>query len=116
MAKVTIARYDVTGEEVVGALRRGLGPRYHVVPGTGINTSRTTTSAGPDQPDVILVATGSNRVFRAEVVIARRSGQTLIEVRPGGLPRMWPGGLKLVNRLWVARKAHQVLRAAPGLR
>jgi hypothetical protein len=116
MAKVTIARSDVTSEEVVGALRRGLGPRYHVVPGTGINTSRTTTSAGPDQPDVILVATGSNRVFRAEVVIARHSAQALIEVRPGGLPGTWPGGLKLINRLGVARKAHQVLQAASGLK
>jgi hypothetical protein len=115
MATVTIARSDVTSEEVVDALRQGLGPRYHVVPGTGISTNPV-TSPGPDQPDTILVATGSNRVFRAEVVIARRSGQTLIEVRPGGLPGMWPGGLKLVNRLWVARKAHQVLRAAPGLR
>jgi hypothetical protein len=115
MATVTIARHDVTSEEVVNALRQGPGPRYHVVPGTGINT-RSVTSPGPDQPDAILVATGSNRVFRAEVVIARHSGQTIIEVRPGGLPGTWPGGLKLINRLGVARKAHRVLPAASGLR
>jgi hypothetical protein len=115
MATVTIVRSDVRSEEVVDALRRGLGPRYHVLPGTGI-TTKPVTSPGRDQSDTILVATGSNRVFRAEVVIARHSGQTLIEVRPGGLPGTWPGGLKLVNRLGVARKAHHVLRAAPGLR
>jgi hypothetical protein len=115
MATVTIARSDVRSEEVVEALRHGLGPRYHVLPGTGI-TANADAGAGPDQPDTILVATGSNRVFRAEVVITRHSGQTLIEARPGGLPGTWPGGLKLVNRLGVARKVHQVLRAAPGLR
>jgi hypothetical protein len=115
MARITIARSDVTSEEVVDALRHGLGPRYHVAPGTGI-PANSDTGPGPDQPDTILVATGSDRVFRAEVVIARHSGRTLIEVRPGGLPGMWPGGLKLVNRLGVARTAHQVLRAARGLR
>jgi hypothetical protein len=114
MAKVTIARSDVTSEDVVNALRQGLGPRYHVVPGTGITKNRV-TSPGPDQPDAILVATGSNRVFRAEVVIARHAGQTLIEVRPGGLPGTWPGGLKLINRLGVARQTHRVLQAASGV-
>jgi hypothetical protein len=115
MATVTIARSDVTSEEVADALRRGLGPRYHVVPGMRI-TANSDTNPGQDQPDTILVGIGSNRVFRAEVVIARLPGQALIEVRPGGLPGTWPGGLKLVNRFGVARKAHHVLRAAPGLR
>jgi len=115
MSTITVQRSDVTSEEVAEALRQGLGPRYHVLPGTKINANPV-TSPEPDQPDTILVGTGSNRVFRAEVAISRDSGQTLIHVNPGGLPGSWPGGVKLVNRLWIARKAHQVLQAASGLR
>jgi hypothetical protein len=63
-----------------------------------------------------LVGTGSNRVFRAEVAISRHPGQTVIDVRPGRLSGTWPGGVKLVDRLWIVRKAHQVLLAAPDLR
>lgn len=111
MSTITIPRSDVTSEEVADALRHGLGPRYHVLPGTGI-TASPVTSPGTDQTDTILVGTGSNRVFRAEVAISRHPGQTLIDVRPGGLPGTWPGGLKLVNRLWIARKAHLVLLVA----
>ncbi len=62
MAKVTIARSDVTSEDVVNALRQGLGPRYHVVPGTGITKNRV-TSPGPDQPDAI--ARQTHRVLQA---------------------------------------------------
>jgi hypothetical protein len=43
-------------------------------------------------------------------------GQTFIHVNPGGVPGTSPGGLKLVDRLWIARKARQVLQAAAGLR
>ena len=111
MSTITVQRSDVTSEEVAEALRQGLGPRYHVLSGTKINASPE-----PDQPDAILVGTGSNRVFRAEVAISRHSGQTFIHVNPGGLPGTWPGAVKLVNRLWIARKAHQVLQAASGLR
>ena len=115
MSTITIPRSDVTTGEVADALRHGLGPRYHVLPGTGINANSVTSPAS-DQPDTILVGAGSNRVFRADAAISGRSGQTLIDVRPGGLPGTWPGGVKVVNRLWIARKAHRVLCAAPGLR
>ncbi len=84
-----------------------------MLPGTGI-TSSPVTSPGTGQSDTILVGTGSNRLVRAEMVISRHPGQTVIDVRPGGLPGTWPGGLRLVNRLWIARKAHQVLQAGPG--
>jgi hypothetical protein len=39
-----------------------------------------------------------------------------VRLRAGGLPGTWPGGLKLINRLGVARRAHRVLRTASGLR
>ena len=81
--------------------------------GLGIN-SDPDNNAVLDQPDSILVGTGSNRVFRAEVAISRHSGQTVIDVRPGGLPGSWPGGLKLINRVLTARGAYQVLEAPPA--
>jgi hypothetical protein len=114
MSTITIPRSDVTTEEVADSLRQGLGPKYHVLAGKGIGNP--VASPGSDRPDTILVGTGSNRVFRAEVTISRHSGRTLIDVRPGGLPGSWPGGLRLVNRLGIARKAHQILGVAPGLR
>ncbi len=115
MSTITIPRSDVTTQEVADALRQGLGPRYHVLLGTGVDAN-SVTSSGSDQTDTILVGTGSNRVFRAEVAISRHSGQTHIDVTPGGMPGTLPGGVKLVNRLWTARRARQVLRSAPGLR
>jgi hypothetical protein len=113
--RITIPRSDLANEEVAVALRHGLGPRYHVLAGLGI---RPEPDNAPelDQPDLILVGIGSDRVFRAEVAITRGSGQTIIEVRPGGLPNTWPGGVRFINRVWIARKVHHVLDAASDLR
>ena len=85
MATTTIARSDVTAEEVAVALRQRLGPRYHVLPGAGINAIPV-SRPGSDQPDTILIVTGSDRMFRAEVAISGHSRQTDLDVRPGGLP------------------------------
>jgi hypothetical protein len=35
--RLTIPRSDLTSEDVANALRQGLGPRYHVLVGLGIN-------------------------------------------------------------------------------
>jgi hypothetical protein len=46
------------------------------------------------------------------VRISHDAGKTILHISPGGLtppPR-------LINRLWIARKVHQVLLAAPTLR
>jgi hypothetical protein len=91
------------------------GPGTTCCPGVG-STQTPSPARGTDQSDTILVGTGSNRVFRAEEAISRHSGETLIQVRPGGLPGTWPGGLRLINRLGIARKTRQVLQAAPGFR
>jgi hypothetical protein len=115
MYRIMIPRSDITSEEVANALRQGLGARYHVLVGLGSDAGLV-NNPGLDKTDSILVGTGSDRVFRAEVTISRHSGQTVIDVHPGGLPGTWPGGLKLVNRLWIARKAHQVLEAVTGFR
>jgi hypothetical protein len=37
MSTITIPRPEVTTEEVSEVLRRGLGPRYNVLPGKGMN-------------------------------------------------------------------------------
>jgi hypothetical protein len=114
MSTITIRRPDVAIEEVTETLRQALGPHYHVLPGQRINAN---PDAGPesDPPDTILIGTGSNRVFRADVAISRHSGQTFLHVRPGGFPGTWPGGLQLINALGIARKVRRVLQAAHGL-
>jgi hypothetical protein len=111
MFSITVPRSDVTSDEVADALRQGLGPRYNVLPGTGVNWNPV-GGTRPDHPDTIVVGTGSTRLFRAQVRISQDAGETILHVSPGGvtlLPR-------LTNRLWIARKVVQVLRAAPSLR
>jgi hypothetical protein len=111
MRTITIARDDVTTQEVSEALRQGLAARYNVLPGMGMNWNPV---GGPraDKPNMIVVGTGSTRLFRAEVTISRRSGQSVLHVIAGGIGPL----LRPLNAVWIARKAHQVLLAAPGLR
>jgi hypothetical protein len=111
---ITIRRADLTSEEVTRALRAGLGPRYHVVPGMRMPQA-CLLAAEPDQdPDTILVSIGSNRLsnrfFRAQVTLTRPSGQTVIRIRPGGTSSEFP-----INALGIARKIRQVLASAPGI-
>jgi hypothetical protein len=111
MSTITVPRPDVTSDEVADALRRGLGPRYNVLPGKGVNWNPV-GAPRPDHPDTIVVGTGSTRLFRAQVRISQDAGETILHVSSGGLtlpPR-------LINRLWVTRKVNQVLRGAPSLR
>jgi len=110
MSTITVPRADVTSAEVSEALRNGLGPRYNVLPGMRM-TRNPFGKSQPDQLDAIVVSSGlSNRVWRAQVTITRRSGQTYIRVSPGGLL-----GQLLVNTLWIAPKVRRVLLDAPGL-
>jgi hypothetical protein len=110
MFAITVPRSDVTSDEVADALRQGLGSRYNVLPGKGINWNPV-GGPRPDHPDTIVVGTGSTRLFRAQVRISQDAGETILRVTPGGLG--WP---RVPNRLWIARKVGQVLRAAPSLR
>jgi hypothetical protein len=110
MSTITVLRSDVTSDEVADALRQGLGPRYNVLPGTGVNWNPF-GGPRPDHPDTIVVGTGSTCLFRAQVRISQDHGKTILHVSPGGLS--WP---RLTNALWIARKVRTVLRAAPSLR
>jgi hypothetical protein len=110
MFAITVPRADVSSDEVADALRQGFGSRYNVLPGKGINWNPV-GGPRPDHPDTIVVGTGSTRLFRAQVRISQDAGETILHVTPGGLG--WP---RVPNRLWIARKVRQVLRAAPSLR
>ncbi len=111
MSVITVARGDVTCEQVADALRQALGPRYHVLPGAAIDHSPRDGLSASDL-DTIVVGTGSDRWFRAQVTIARRSATTRLHVIPGGLPGTWPGGLQLVNQLRIARRVRHALEGA----
>jgi hypothetical protein len=110
MSTITIPRADVTSDEIADALRRGLGSRYKVLPGTGVNCWNPVGGPRPDHPNRIVVGTGSTRLARAQVRISEDAGETILHVGPGGV-----GLLTLANRLWIVRKVRQVLRAAPSL-
>ena len=107
MRAITIPRPDVTTEEVSEALRQGLGSRYNVLPEKGMNWNPA-GGPRPDQPGKIVVGTGAARLFRAEVIISRHSGQTVLRVIGGGLTLP----VRLTNRLWIADKVRRVLQAA----
>jgi hypothetical protein len=110
MSTITVARPDVTSEQVADALRQGLGARYNVVSGVGVNWNPV-GNPRPDHPDTIVVGTGSNRLFRAQVSISRGPGETILHVSPGGLTPV----PRITNRLWIVRKVRQALAGAPGL-
>ena len=110
MSTITVPRPDVTSEEVADALRRGLGPRYNVLPGMGVNFSPL-VNLRPDHPDTVVVGTGSNRLFQAQVRISHDAEETTLHVSPGGWG--WP---RLPNMVGVARKVREVLRDAMSLR
>ena len=111
MSTITVARPDVTTAEVADALRWGLGSRYTVLPETGVNWNPAGAPRA-DHPDSIVVGTGSARVFRAQVKVSHDAGSTILHVSPGGLSLV----PRLTNRLWITRKAGNVLRADPTLR
>ena len=107
MPTITIPQPGVTNDEITRALRAGLGSRYNVLP--GMRTARR-PMAGPEpaQPDTILVGTGSNRLFKAQLTISRNaSGRTDVRISPGGL-----GWETIVNSLRIVPKVRRVLSDA----
>jgi hypothetical protein len=107
LSTITVHRSDVTSQEVVRALRYGLGSRYSVEPGLRLAAS-SFMPAQQAQHDEIVVSSGS--VLRAQVSVANQAGTTTIRVQPGGLFWIW-----LVNEFGIARKVRHVLENAPGL-
>ena len=111
MPALTVPRSDITADELGELLRQGLGPRYTVLPGKGMNWNPV-GAPQPDEPTKIVVGIGSARLLRAEVTMTPQSGQTSLHVIAGGITPP----LRLANELWIAQKVRRVLRTAPGLR
>lgn len=111
LTTITLARPDVSTEEVADALRQGLAPKYNVLPGVGINWNPV-GNVRANHPDSIVVRPGSNRFIRTQVKLSRDSGETTLHVSPGGLTLT----ARLTNRLGLDRKVLRVLRDAPNLR
>jgi hypothetical protein len=112
---ITIPRGDVTSEEVTEVLCAGLGPNYRVVPGMRMPQGCPFAAEPNQDPDTILVSTGSNRLsnrfFRAQVTLTRPAGQTVIRIGPRGTSSEYP-----INVLRITREIGQVLANAPSLR
>ena len=109
MPTVTVPRTDLTTDEVVTVLRDGLGAEYHVLPGMAMGQL---PFQGPHQgrPNTIVVGTGDDRAYKAQVTITPRGGQTKLRIRPSGIT------LTLVaNTFGIARTVREVLASAPGL-
>jgi hypothetical protein len=108
MPTVTVPRADLTTEEVVSALRDGLGDGYNVLPGKAMG--RTMYQAEHDgQTNEIVVGTGQNRLVKAQVTITPRGGQTELRISAGGLTWDW-----VMNSFGVVQKVKQVLASAPA--
>jgi hypothetical protein len=109
MPTVTVPRADLTTEDVIRALKDGLGEGYNVLPGMAMG--RTVYQAAHEgRPNTIVVGTGENRVFKAQVTISSRGGQTELRISPGGLSWDW-----VLNTFGIARKVQRVLASAPNL-
>jgi hypothetical protein len=109
MPTVTVPRADLTTEEVVQALKDGLGDGYNVLPGMAMGRT-VYQSAHEGTANTIVVGTGENRVVKAQVTITARNGQTELRISPGGLSWDW-----VLNSLGIARKVQRVLASAPTL-
>lgn len=110
MYTLTIPRPDLNTDEVVQALRDGLGTGYNVLPEMR-QTRAPFSEPVPGSPDTIVVGTGSNRVQRAQVTVVRRAGCSEIHISPGGLISDL-----VLNTLVIARQIRRVLANAPELR
>ena len=109
MPTVTVPRADLTTEEVVQALKDGLGDGYNVLPGMAMGRT-VYQSAHEGTPNTIVVGTGENRVVKAQVTLTFRNGQTELRISPGGLSWDW-----VLNSFGITKKIQRVLASAPNL-
>ena len=109
MPTVTVARTDLSTEEVVTVLRDGLETGYNVLPGMSMGQL---PFQGPREgrPNTIVVGTGDTRAVKAQVMIIPGSGQTKLRIRPSGMT------LTLIqNTFGIARRVREVLASSPSL-
>lgn len=104
MPTITIPRPGVTAEEITESLRAGLAGHYNVLPGMR-SARKPMASPEPADSDAILVGTGSNRIFKAQLTIDKSApGVTQVRIRPGGL-----GWETIVNSFGINRRVRRVL-------
>jgi len=107
MSTVSVPRSNVTVEEVSAVLRNELGSRYGL---TASMTSRGFAKEVPGDANTLLVS--GSWFQRANIRIVPGAGRTEIDVSPGAT---YPGLIRLVDRVGIARKVHQILEHAPEL-
>jgi len=107
MSTVTVPRPNITVEEVSAVLRNELGSRYGVTPSM---TSRGLAKEVPSDANSLLVS--GSWFQRANVRIIPCPDRTEIDVSPGAT---YPGLIRLIDRIGIARKVHQILEHAPEL-
>jgi hypothetical protein len=101
---ISIPRAGVTAEEIAESLRASLGSHYNVLPGM---RSARKPMAGPEPADsnAILVGTGSNKIFKAQLTVDKGApGVTRVQISPGGL-----GWETIVNSFRICRRVERVL-------
>jgi hypothetical protein len=84
MSTVTVPRADLSTEEVVTALRSGLGENYNVLPGMAMGRT-ILQEPRKGRPNTIVVGIGENRIVKAQVTIRPRGEQTQLRISPGGV-------------------------------
>jgi len=109
MSTVTVPRANLTTEEVVTVLRNVPGSGYNVLLGMAIG-QLPWQGTRQGRPNTIVVGTGDNRVYKAQVTITPRGGQTELQIRPGGLTLYG-----MINRFGIAREIRRALSSSPSL-
>jgi hypothetical protein len=107
MSTITVPRSDVTAQEVSAVLRDRLGSRYRITPSM---TSRGFVKEVPGDANAMLVR--GPWFERANVRLLPGADSTEIRVSPGAT---YPGLVRLIDRVGIARKVHQALENAPEL-
>jgi hypothetical protein len=107
VSTITIPRSDVTAQEVSAVLRDRLGSRYRITPAM---TSRGLVKEVPGDANSMLVR--GTWFERANVRLVPGTDTTEIQVSPGAI---YPGLVRLIDRVSIARKVRQALENAPEL-
>src|SRR5689334_14595774 len=103
MPTITVPQDHVTSDEIARVLRARLGNRYNVLPGMRA-ARRPLAKPEPTGGDAILVGTGSNRLFSAQLGISHDSRGTTVRISPGGF-----GWETIVNSFSIVRKVERAL-------
>lgn len=107
MDTIIVSRPGVTAQDVAAALRSTLSTRY------AVTTNMTATGFGTATPaDANVLLVKRNWLEQASVQITPVNETSEIRVRPGAT---YPGLIRLIHRVGLARKIHRILQNSPDL-